>query len=302
MLSQSVSEVIDPLTEVSCPHKLPRQSLHENNENIEQRSCTKNAFNDCLSLTKGSVYIMKPEYSLLIQGFKGITSERSGGYLSGYEQGIGTLMLMAAPVYEPIRLIGSIFGTTLGILGTMVTGIAYGTTKVGECVTNATRPSADELERQKMTNTFIQGMHLFLNDHHFTNEYKQLLIENPVPLIGLNVIYVAFKSRKINGHQLETAFGIISERTIENQPAICRRYFNDVCLIKDNICLLNLFYNDQKAWQQLAEGYEALVHNIQYNGHLDQSILVEIINRAKTIGELFSQDPYFTDAWKESHQ
>ena len=247
-------------------------------------------------LLTGSVKLLSPKYSFFIQGLRLMND--TGGYINP-NPAFGFLMLLGAPIQEPCRIVGGVVGASAGLLSTAVTGVAYAGQKVGQSLGHLRDPTPSELERQRMTDAFVERLNQLLINHKLSAEDKANFVADPLPLVGFGAFWIGFNSRHLEGRQLNTAFGIINEARLENQPDICKRYFDYVCQIKDELRDLKLSKDDHEAWMWLSGAYSTMCESDTYYREYDH--LTRVIDVAKAVGELITTDEYFVEAWRQAN-
>lgn len=295
-------------TDISKPKVIPDHSKtptkNENNQLV-----TAPALNGCASFTSESAqFLASPKYSLFIQGIKAINSKSSGGYLSGLEQCMGALMIMASPIWGLLRVGIGLPCTILGAVATTVTGGAVGVEWSGRKVTQGAQqilgPSEKSNLREKLTEKFVRRMHETLKnmDYNEAHFFKQ----HPEQLVSIAGICVAFLSRKEEGKCLKAGDKIVSKEDIANQGETCKGYFNDLCEIKYAIQCLRLGLDDSHAWDYLMNALENLDLEDSEEKELSKSERNEIetlkllMERACHFSEYVTDDAIFAKVWKKS--
>lgn len=261
---------------------------------------TAKAVDECTQLTLNSIKVLSPEYSSFIQGIKLICTKDTG-YLP-ISGGLGVLLIMATPVWEPLRVVGAAIGALAGSIGTLFTGIFYGAQRAGELTAQAMEPTEAELERLKFTSAFVERMQAILTNQeiNFPRPHVLHFYEHPEQLIGLAALAVAFRSRDLAGTQLRTTYGVIDEAFAKKQPLICQNYFNFVYEMKEAIRGLRLSPDNVLAWDFMVKAYTNVSEGAiaEYEGNQMEN-LNYVALQAKELCSLFIKDPIFQKLWSD---
>lgn len=286
---------------------LPPQPLHADNTRVRQlpekqvcvsQQTTGKALQECIDLTKGSAKALSPQYSSLVVGIQCLF-ENDTGYLQ-MKKALGLLLLMATPVWEPLRIVAAALGALAGSIGTVFTGTAYGLHRMGELAIEGQEPSEAELERIKYTQAFVKRMQNILADQRFSRPMAKEFYEHPEQLISLAAFAVAFRSRNLEGKQLETTYGKIDQDRVAKQPTICQKYFTYVNEIKASLKNLCLSLDDSLAWEFIAKAYKDIEKGNTDKYQASQiEDLMYIDQQSKALCDLFVEDPIFKEMWEK---
>lgn len=293
MFSPVVVETINTFSNDSCHALLNSRSILDTPTPICSHS-TMNAVTESMEFMKAASSLFSSKYSFLAHAIQNM----NGHDTFGVGKGLSVLLFCAAPVGL------ATIGTVTGDGATLVTGLVHGAVRTDQLLGSIAGLSDDQLIRQKFTDAFIERMRTFLLDNTIRQDTKAELIAHPEMLIGMGVVSVAFNSRELPDQQLNTAFGIIDERTIEDFPRIYKTYFDYVCSVKDDIRKLSLsVVSDSNHWDLFKRLYvDVYAKNLH---SYDQKIIltmVHLVNMTEAVCELFLNDPYFKDAWQRANE
>lgn len=288
----------NPILNISVPTVNPNlPSLGPVNDDKDIKS--KQVFDSCAKFTAESAQIaFSPEFSLFLQGIQMINRPSGGDYLSGFDQGMGVIMLMASPVWEVLRI-----GIGLPCaLGGAIATIATGTVHVaGGSVKHLFTPSEASRQREELTKKFVERMHTILNGLAYIDQH--FFKENPAQLINIAALSVAFLSRKVKGKCLMVGDQVLKKEDIANQDEKHKGYFNTICEMKCAIQSLNLSLDDAHAWNFLIHSLEQLQteeRSLSITDRNQKETLRLLVNFACDLSAQIIDDKVFKQVWQAS--
>lgn len=290
-------------------YNLPKpKHLHSEEKGSSNNSLvTLEAFKGSASFTAESAkFLADPRYSLLIQGISLVCSKPSGGYMSGLEQMMGGLMIMASPAWAVIRIGLGLPLTLVGAAATAITGGAvaaeWGGRKVVKGALQAVEPSEKEKLREKLTENFVKRMHLTMAEMDY-NE-KVFFKDHPEQLISLAAIYVAFLSRNEEENSIKSAEKVIKIDDLPKEDENSLKYFKQLCEMKNAIKSLNFGRDSTHSWNLLLDSLknidEPLEEGASRHSINEKETLKLLVEMACTLGDAVNEDELFKKIWEES--
>jgi hypothetical protein len=226
-------------------------------------------------------------------GLKGICSKRSGGYLSGFEQGMGWLFLMASPIHGLFRY-GVGIPVALGsAVATAATGAAYAFEAAGRAVEDKLcSPSEATQLREHLAEKFAERMKTVFESLSFKERHEK---EKNLPsVVGMAIISVAFLSRNQKGMRIKAGDEMLTMENINDMNSICKEYFKDICAIKDAISELCPSPHDDHAWKILMEDIQGMKMDSTRN-----ETLAIMLQMTADLSEKVLADKLIMSAWNK---
>ena len=265
------------------------------------------AFKDCAKFTAGAGQLLvNPKYSLLWNGIKLMCEPRSGGYLSGLEQGVGFLCVLASPAALALKGV-VLLPVTVGAAGaTVVTGGAaaaeWSGKKIGEKISQGSAPSEASIQREHLTQQFVNKMHEILGKMSHDQAYS--FRQDPKMLIPITAIGVAFLSRGLEGpNSLKIGDEILRKEDIAVQDTTRKNYFTDLIEIKLAIRGLHLSLEDAHAWNYLMRSLNCAEAGNSEDIDLSEQekrTLAILKQHAESFADRVTNDEVFQRVWSES--
>lgn len=256
---------------------------------------TGQALANCANFTANSASLLHPKYSLTLIGLTHLFASPGGSY--NFLPIFGMLELMAAPVQESLRIGGGLAGMVGGAIATMATGLAYTTEFIGRSIFGI---SPAEHKRQQLMESFVTRMQTNLFDAYKSNTIsymqKKNFMDNPGQLIGITCIMIAFLSKNLEGQKLHTKNGPISKDDIKNMDDNAKKYFKEICDMKEAIQSFKLNENAFTAWTALMQKIQNIDSNNDQN---ERETLAEIVRIADGLSKLIVEDQMFIDTWNK---
>jgi hypothetical protein len=264
---------------------------------------SREVFYECAETTAKSVQLLvDPRFSLFIQGVKMMAKDDRGGFLSGFENGIGFLLVLASPVAGILKIgilapIAVISAAATGVAG-IATGVEWTGRKIKRKIDKSNVPSPAETARKHTTEQFVTKLHEILKRMPYAQShfYK----ENPAQLISLGLISVAFLSRNLDTEGLKVGHHILTKEMVNGQDANGSYYFKTVCEMKDALRSLNLSLYDEQAWDQLMQSIENLGKTPLVNTQDTEDALTLFMQYTLDLSKKVHEDIYFKKAWENS--
>lgn len=263
------------------------------------------AIEDCAKFTSESFQIaFSPRFSAFLHGINMLSHPKSGGMFSGLDHAIGGLMVMASPAWLAIRLSVGIPGLVIGSISTVAAAIGTGVESVGRNISGKVKqmnaPSDAEIQQRQIIEAFVQRMHETLKNYSFMEQ--RFCKENPAQLIGVCLMIVAFRARKLEGKSLYVQEKIVKEEQFQDQDGIRKKYFKDLCELKDAIASLHLSPDDEYAWLYLVEALKEVATEEALNqAPSDEAETLRfVMEKANGLGVSIADDPIFKEIWQKS--
>lgn len=294
-------------TFVSTPKQIDPQRKLINNSQQGVHLVTADPLKQCAKFTSQAFQLsLSPKYSLFIMGLQMVCEPKSGGFMSGFDQAIGSLMIMASPVWGLLRLAVGLPCAVGGSVATAAVGVAYGAEKLGKGIdyqiNQPAIPSKADAQKEELTKAFVERMQVVIKDYSYPQQC--FFKENPAELISIVLIMVAFRSRQIEGKALNVQNEVLSESSIVGQDEMHKKYFKEVCELKYAIQSLRLSLEDNHAWMYLTDSLTKSAQTANLEKKLSSETQIEfetlhlLMDKATSIANTFVNDSTFQKMWK----
>ena len=281
---------MNPLYNLPVPHTA--RDSYQGDNHQSSSTFTGPALKNCALFTKEAGEVtFSPKYSLLVNGLKSMCASDNGGMMSGFENMMGTLMVMASPIYGVGRFGVGVPVTILAAGATGAAAVLWLGEKAVRSVSQIKLPSLPENQTKKLMQEFVERMHTVLKemkvDHQTIRQFKA----HPETLIGIAALCVAFLSREAGEGTLLHQGLEITKNEVKDKKR--RNYFDAILIIKENILDLELEKKNERAWKNLMAAIDSANDD-------SETYILSIIELTANLGETVAADPEFKEAWEAS--
>lgn len=281
--------------------RAPQPSNNESEIKFKpSKKITKEALKEFASLPCLGISALDPRASFFIIGLQMFLEPPGGGYLSGFNNSMGFLLMASSPVVAIFKTGFAATTITAGVVGTAVLAPSCLIEKGVRFVLRSDKLNDPELKRQALMKAFVKRMSKLIDTLAQGEESRRYMVENPSEICILSAISLAFNSKSEYGKTLIMADGNkLTEKDLETLDPLFISYFEGICLIRDNLRAIS-YEKSQISWTRLMTTLNKLCLEEPLN--LSPNTITYYKNAYETACELSNeicQDQAFIRAWND---